>query len=342
MSNASSRASRLHDFTTSRLSSVPQLVQARVVDAQVVGDLVEDGLADLVTKSTRREAHRQVWAHVDRDAIRHEPGVAARPVVQVDALVQTEQRDAVGGLAGRWPFLDDHVDVVQGLDHPRGKFREGFVDDLLELVTPHRPEDTGGARIPCMSDLVVIPATLEHLDDVLQVVPGGNSAFGCTCQYFRLSSGDYSKSTGNGRIALLREQLAGHPAPGVLAYDGDQVVGWCGFAPRTSYERLMRSKTIPIVDDVAVWSIVCFMVRAGMRKRGTTKALLAGAIEYARKQGAPALEAYPIDPGGKRVNTADLYVGTVKTFEAAGFEKVVRTDSTTARLPRWLMRMELG
>lgn len=192
-----------------------------------------------------------------------------------------------------------------------------------------------------MTDLVsVVPATLDRFDDVAAVLPT-SGGWGCTCQYFRLSSGDYSRATEEDRIGALRHQLAATPAPGMLAYSDGEPVGWCGFAPRSDYQRLVRSRTIPVVDEVAVWSIVCFVVKAGHRRRGITKALLDGVIDYARDHGAPALEAYPIDPAGARVSTAFLYVGTVRTFEAAGFRKVVETDARSARLPRWLMRLDL-
>lgn len=69
--------------------------------------------------------------------------------------------------------------------------------------------------------------------------------------------------------------------------------------------------------------------------------MLAGVIDYGRRQGAPALEAYPIDTQGKRVNTSFAYVGTVSMFEAAGFEKVMETRAKSAGLTRWLMRLSL-
>lgn len=189
-----------------------------------------------------------------------------------------------------------------------------------------------------MSGITVVPATADMFDDVLAVVPSGR---GCTCQYFRMSSSDYSKADDEARLAALRSQLTGSTAPGMLAYEDGVPIGWVGFAPRTDLERLVRSRTIPQVDDVPVWSIVCFMVRTGYRRGGITKRLLAGVIDYARALGTPGLEAYPIDPGVKRVSTAFLYVGTVKTFEQVGFHKVVETGSKSAGLTRWLMRMEL-
>lgn len=185
----------------------------------------------------------------------------------------------------------------------------------------------------------MVPATAERFDDVVAVLPT-SGGWGCTCQYFRFSAGDFSRSTEEDRIAALRRQLAATPAPGMLAYSDGEPVGWCGFAPRSAYERLVRSRTIPVVDDVPVWSIVCFVVRSGHRRSGITGTLLEGVIDYAREHGAPALEAYPIDPGETRVSTAFLYVGTVRTFERAGFRKVTKTEATSARLPRWLMRLD--
>lgn len=105
--------------------------------------------------------------------------------------------------------------------------------------------------------------------------------------------------------------------------------------------RLVRSRTIPVVDDLPVWSIVCFNVRVGYRRRGVARALLEGAIAYARKHGVPALEAYPVDPGDRRVDTAFGYVGFVPMFEAAGFHTVVETSARSDRRPRVLMRLDL-
>ena len=105
-------------------------------------------------------------------------------------------------------------------------------------------------------------------------------------------------------------------------------------------QRLVRSRTIPAVDDRPVWSIVCFLVRTGFRRRGVARALLQGVITYARRNGAPALEASPVDPGSKRIDTAFAYVGTVAMFEQAGFQRVLETSAHSAGLPRWLMRLE--
>ena len=185
----------------------------------------------------------------------------------------------------------------------------------------------------------VVPAAVDRFDDVVAVLGGGQHA--CLCQYWRMSSGDYSRSTQETRLAALRAQLEATPAPGMLAYLDGAPVGWLGCGPRDRVERLVRSKTIPAIDDVRVWAIYCFTVRVGYRRQGIARALLAGLVDYAREQGAPALEAYPVDTAGRRIHGTAAYVGTAGMFERVGFRRVLETDARSERLPRWLMRLEL-
>jgi GNAT superfamily N-acetyltransferase len=186
----------------------------------------------------------------------------------------------------------------------------------------------------------VHPATEDRFDDVATLLaPRGGPA--CWCLYWRLSSGDYNRVGHADRPAFVRGLTRQCPPPGLLAYEDGEPAGWCGFGPRAGMERLQRSRTIPAVDDSPVWSVVCFLVRPGFRRRGVTRVLLDGVIDYARAAGAPGLEAYPVDPAGGRIHQAAAYVGTTDLFEAAGFHRVTGTRATSGRLPRWLMRLDL-
>ena len=185
----------------------------------------------------------------------------------------------------------------------------------------------------------VVPGSADRLGDVTKILGAGDQQ--CLCQYWRLSSGDYSRTTQPTRVANLRRQLAGDPPAGMIAYIGDEPVGWLGFGVRQRMERLVRSRTIPAVDDLPVWSIFCFTVRVGYRRQGVARTLLAGLVEFARASGAPVLEAYPVDTGGSRIHGTAAYVGVASMFEDAGFARVVETDARSERLPRWLMRLEL-
>jgi GNAT superfamily N-acetyltransferase len=198
----------------------------------------------------------------------------------------------------------------------------------------------GGPRRIGTASVEVVPATADRWADV-QVLLGGDGDRGCWCQYWRQSASDYRALGAGGGRRALRRQVSEATAPGVIAYLDGEPVGWCGFGPRSAMERLVRSRTIPAVDNLPVWSIVCFNVRVGYRRRGVARALLDGAVAYAREQGAPAVEAYPIDPGGRRADTAFGYVGFLGMFEAAGFKQVVETAAHSDRLPRILVRRGL-
>lgn len=182
-----------------------------------------------------------------------------------------------------------------------------------------------------------MPATPDRLDDVVAVL---NPA--CMCQYWRMSSGDYGRSTAEARRTALLAQLAETPPAGMLAYVDGEAAGWLGFAVRERSGRLVRSRTIPKLDDLPVWAIYCFTVRVGYRRRGVAGALLDGLIAYAREQGAPALESYPVDTGGARIHGTAAYVGTTGMFERAGFRRVLETAARSDHRPRWLMRLELA
>ncbi len=80
-------------------------------------------------------------------------------------------------------------------------------------------------------------------------------------------------------------------------------------------------------------------VRPGHRGQGIAHHLVEGAARYAFSQGAPAVEAYPVDNQGAKVDLTMAYVGTRALFERAGFEKAADTDSVLNRFPRVLMRL---
>jgi len=180
----------------------------------------------------------------------------------------------------------------------------------------------------------VVPAAGRWDDFASFMVPRSGS--GCVCMVYRNSSLDMS-----GRIGHMRSLCEGEPGPGVLAYVDGEVAGWCSVAPKSTHRALVNSRTIPHVDDEDVWSIVCFVVRPGFRRRGLMHELLDGAVEHAQLRGAPAVEGYPVDPDGDRIDQMSGYVGTVQLFEAHGFERTCRTSGRRGGKQRWLVRRVL-
>jgi GNAT superfamily N-acetyltransferase len=192
-----------------------------------------------------------------------------------------------------------------------------------------------------LGEVAVVPATPDRWDDVVTLL-GGSGERGCWCQAPRGLVPGGRRSAPGARRDALHAQLGEDPPPGMLAYLDGEVAGWCGFGPRPSLPRLVRSRTIPQVDDQPVWSILCFNVRVGYRRRGVAAALLDGVVLFARRSGAPGVEAYPIDPEGGRVDTSFGYVGVTPMFEKAGFRRLVETTARSDRRPRILMRLMFG
>ncbi|MFJ6932405.1 GNAT family N-acetyltransferase [Streptomyces nigra] len=184
----------------------------------------------------------------------------------------------------------------------------------------------------------------EVFEDVRTLIgPRSPTASVCWCLSHRLPAKVEKQLRGPERGAYVAELCRADPAPGVLAYDGHEPVGWAAVAPRadTAYA---RSRTIPHLDDLPVWSLWCLRVRPGHRGRGVTHALIAGAVAFARKRGAPVLEAYPLDngdDGGARVDVTMAYAGLRRNFERAGFVYAADTTSVLAGHPRVLMRLDL-
>jgi GNAT superfamily N-acetyltransferase len=188
------------------------------------------------------------------------------------------------------------------------------------------------------------PVTPDRFEDFADVVNPNRRATHCWCLSHRLTTREVADLGGTGEHARERAMRAlcqrEHP-PGVVTYLDGVPVGWCNIGPRAEITRLARSKLMPPTDDLPVWSIVCVVVRSGYRRRGVIQHLLEGAVAYAAAHGAPAVEAHPVDPGGRRMDLTMAFVGTRSMFERAGFEVLGTTDAVASKLPRLTMRREL-
>lgn len=121
-----------------------------------------------------------------------------------------------------------------------------------------------------------------------------------------------------------------------MAFVGAEPVGWCAVEPRPAYPGLVRNQRVPWLDrsedraDPGVWAVTCVLTRAGHRKRGTGRALVRAAVEFARERGARAVEGYPVTVAG--VLDKERHVGTVGMFTAAGLVEVGRPTPRRAVL----------
>jgi GNAT superfamily N-acetyltransferase len=177
-------------------------------------------------------------------------------------------------------------------------------------------------------EIVVRPVTAERWADVERLFGKNGACGGCWCQWWHQTPTEYTALHGEGNRLLLKQSVESGAEPGLLAYVGEQPVGWCAVGPRHSYSRLARTRILQPVDDQPVWSVVCFFVARPFRRQGVTRALLAAAVGYAREHGAVILEGYPVEPANGKTPDVYAYPGMASTFRSVGFVEVARRSPT--------------
>jgi GNAT superfamily N-acetyltransferase len=180
------------------------------------------------------------------------------------------------------------------------------------------------------------PLTPDRWVDFQELFGKRGACGGCWCMFWRLPHAEYQRGTGEGHRRAMRS-LVKKEVPGILAYDGGEPVGWCALGPRDHYLRLERSRILKPIDDEPVWSVVCFFVRRGFRRRGVTVKLLRAAIDHAKRAGAKILEGYPVEPKTDRAADTFLYTGIASGYRKAGFVECLRRSDT-----RPIMRYYIG
>jgi GNAT superfamily N-acetyltransferase len=175
-----------------------------------------------------------------------------------------------------------------------------------------------------IDDLEIHPLTPERWDDLEALFGERGACAGCWCMWWRLTPKDYKQNAGAENRAALKALVDSGAPTGLLAYSDGPPAGWCSVAPREQLLRVPRSTTWRPIDDQPVWSISCFFVDRARRGQKIAVRLLRAAIQYAAKNGAQVIEAYPKDIGEDKAAPASIYFGTVAMYRDAGFVEVAR------------------
>lgn len=194
--------------------------------------------------------------------------------------------------------------------------------------------------------LRIVPANEVSGTDLDLVFGSKGTPWDCQCQWFQNPGKSFDALSVQERADALHTQTqCGIPeaktTSGLIAFLGDEPVGWCAVEPRTAYPRLHTSRIVhggrdEDKDDESVWAAVCFVTRAGHRRRGISRALAAACVDFARSRGALALEGYPLQLApNKAPMWGELFVGSYSIFADAGFREV---SHPTPR--RFVMRID--
>ena len=178
-----------------------------------------------------------------------------------------------------------------------------------------------------ISHLKFCPLTSDRWNDLEKLFGEKGACGGCWCMYWRLSYSEFQKQIGDGNKEAFKRLVYSGKVPGILAYAGDEPVGWCSVAPREVFPKLEHSRILKRVDDKPVWSVVCFFVAKPFRHRGLSIKMLEAVVDYVRCNGGRIVEGYPVEAEKKQPG-AFLYTGIASAYRKAGFAEVARRSPT--------------
>ncbi|MCC7458928.1 MAG: GNAT family N-acetyltransferase [Nitrospira sp.] len=188
--------------------------------------------------------------------------------------------------------------------------------------------------------LTIRPLTAASQADFLRFFDGPAFAdnprwASCYCQFPHVdpSRGVWSERTAEQNRAAACERIACGRMQGLLAYRGDEVVGWCNAAPRALLEAFADE---PDPGAQRLGQITCFVVAQPHRRAGVARALLDAACEHLREQGLSLAEARP---SRKAASDAQHHQGPLSLYLAAGFSVHREDDDGTVVVRRALERM---
>jgi GNAT superfamily N-acetyltransferase len=181
--------------------------------------------------------------------------------------------------------------------------------------------------------LRIVPANSATWQDLELIFGTADYPFYCQCQRFKVSGWLWRDTSLDERLAMqVASTECGNPdaehTSGLVAYAGDEPVGWVAVEPRIAYPKL-RTLRVPWTgraedkDDEGVWAVTCFCIRKGFRGQGLTYPLAKAAAAHAEERGATAVEGYAmVTQPGTEITWGELHVGAAQVFEEAGFVEI--------------------
>ena len=185
-------------------------------------------------------------------------------------------------------------------------------------------------------DLKYRPLTTNRWPDFEKLFGKSGAYGGCWCMWWRISRAEFDRQKGDGNRRAMKKIVQSGEVPGILAYDQREAVGWCSVAPREAFPSLNRSPVLKRIDDLPVWSIVCFFVAKAYRRRGLTEWLIKAAVDHVRQSGGGVVEAYPTDPRGRNLPPVSSFMGMPALYDRAGFEECARPSAAKVIMRYWI------
>ena len=191
------------------------------------------------------------------------------------------------------------------------------------------------------ADIDTRPVGPEDLPDLARLFESQRTTRRCWCMAFCVTRSQFAAGWLNGgNQRRFGAMAAASSTPmGILASLAAEPVGWCACGPRSRYVAATTARSKIMQDrardeDEIVWLLPCLFVRAERRGQGVIHALMRAAVELARREGAAAIEGWPL--AGSERRSGDAFLGREQVFEELGFSCVDRPSPE-----RVIMRLEL-
>lgn len=147
--------------------------------------------------------------------------------------------------------------------------------------------------------------------------------------FWRRPRKEFEAGKGEGNRRAMKALVDGGTVPGILAYAGEEPIGWCSVSPREQFRSLANSRIFQPVDDQPVWSVTCLFVHRKFRKQGVSVGLLRAAAAHVKQSRGRLVEGYAVEPKSDQpIPAAFAWNGTAAAYEKAGFKEVLRRSET--------------
>ena len=175
------------------------------------------------------------------------------------------------------------------------------------------------------ADPVTRPVGPEDLSDLATLFGGNRNTRRCWCTAFcttrrRFAAGWLAGRNQQHFESLARDSTAPHGGSGLSS---GEPVGWCACGPRARYAVADRGRSKVLRDrdrreDLDVWLVACLFVRPDHRGEGITYALVRACVELARREGARAVEGWPVTGATATRRRSSAGRGCSRTSASAG------------------------
>jgi len=142
----------------------------------------------------------------------------------------------------------------------------------------------------------------------------------CFCQYYHVecSGVEWRQRSAEQNKLLAETNIKNGLMRGLVAFDGDQMVGWVNVNDVNNYAQLNKDEELHnLTGRNAI--VVCYVIHPDYRRKGLATRMLKEAVEESRRQGFDRIIGKPFIWSA---HPQRQYLGVPKMYEELGFHKV--------------------